>query len=318
MTNKFGRPSPPFHPFANSSNLAAMGEIGSGFWQATVTVGLGPVAPFADFMEQDSVGVSVFETPRADGWVITALYRKPPDAGTLSGGLALAALAHGLPEPALEVAPLAPADWLAEAYAGFPARHIGRFYVHGSHIAPAKGGALSLRIDAATAFGSGEHATTEGCLRALDGLARRDIHPRRILDMGIGSGILAIAAAKLFPAAEIAGVDIDAESARVANLNARLNGVAARVRAVQGDGYNSPLAADGKRFDVIVSNILARPLARMAPSLARRLVPGGTAILSGLLRRQEKQVLAAHRAAGLVIAGRKPIGEWMTLIVRKP
>ena len=295
-----------------------MGEIGSGFWQATVRVGSGAVEPFAGVMERESVGVSVFETPGADGWLITALYRHRPDDGALSAGLALAALAHGLEEPALEVTPLAPADWLAEAYAGFPARHIGRFYVHGSHIKPAEGGALSLCIDAATAFGSGEHATTEGCLLALDGLARRGGKPARVLDMGIGSGILAIAAAKLFPSAEIRGVDIDEESARVANLNAKLNGVAARVKAVRGDGYKSPLAASGPRFDVIVSNILARPLARMAPALARRLAPGGAAILSGLLRRQEKQVLAAHRSAGLVLAGRKPIGEWTTLIMRKP
>jgi ribosomal protein L11 methyltransferase len=136
--------------------------------------------------------------------------------------------------------------------------------------------------------------------------------------MGTGSGILAIGAAKLFSAARVNGVDIDAESARVANLNARLNGVAARFRAVQGAGYASPLAARGPRFDVIVANILARPLIRMAPMLRRRLAPGGIAILSGLLRRQEQAVLGAHKAVGLRLAGRKPIGEWMTLILRRP
>ena len=299
-----------------------MREIGSGLWQATVQLGDSPAEAFADFMERDSVGVSIFEVPDQVGgtvhWAITALYRSAPDSAALNAGLALVAAVNGLPEPNLDIALLAPADWLAEAYAGFPARHIGRFYVHGSHVPAAAGGAIALHIDAATAFGSGEHATTEGCLLAISDLAKHGAAPASVLDMGTGSGILAIAVAKLFPTARVAGVDIDAESACVANLNARLNGVAGRFCAVQGDGYLSPLAARGPRFDVIVSNILARPLVRMAPALGRRLKPGGAAILSGLLRRQEAAVLAAHRAVGLRLVGRKPIGEWTTLILRQP
>ncbi len=298
-----------------------MREIGSGLWQATVRLGDSPAEPFADFMERDSVGVSMFETSEVENgaicWAVTAIYRSQPDAAALAAGLALVAAANDLPEPSLDIAPLPPADWLAQAYAGFPARHIGRFYVHGSHVPAPAGGAIALHIDAATAFGSGEHATTEGCLLAIGDLARRGRKPARVLDMGTGSGILAIAVTKLFANARVAAVDIDAESARVAMLNARLNGVGARVCAVQGAGYSSPLAARGPRFDVIVSNILARPLIRMAPALAKRLKPGGIAILSGLLSRQERAVLAAHRAVGLRRVGRKPIGEWTTLIVRK-
>jgi ribosomal protein L11 methyltransferase len=304
-----------------------MREIGSGLWQATVRLGDSPVEPFADFLEAGSVGVSpvgvsIFEVTDPDsgaiGWAVTALYRAPPDAGALGGGLALVAAANGLPEPALDIAALPPADWLAEAYAGFPARHIGRFYVHGSHVPPPAGGTIPLHIDAATAFGSGEHATTEGCLLAIADLVRRGARTRRVLDMGTGSGILAIGIAKLARTARISAVDIDEESARVATLNAELNGVGRRVRAVQGNGYLSPLAARGPRFDVIVANILARPLIRMAPSLHHRLSPGGTAILSGLLRRQEAAVLGAHKAMGLRLVGRKRIGEWTTLILRRP
>jgi ribosomal protein L11 methyltransferase len=299
-----------------------MREIGSGLWQATVRMGDSPVEPFADFLERDSVGVSMFETQDTDtgavGWAVTALYRSPPDAGALGGGLALIAAANGLPEPTLDVAPLPPADWLADAYAGFPARHIDRFLVHGSHVAAPSGGVIPLHIDAATAFGSGEHATTEGCLLAISDLRRSGKTIGRALDMGTGSGILAIAVAKLFPTARLSAVDIDAESAQVANLNAELNGVKARVRAVQGNGYLSSLAARGSRFDVIIANILARPLIRMAPSLHDRLAPGGIAILSGLLRRQEAAVLGAHKAMGLRLVGRKPIGEWTTLILRRP
>jgi ribosomal protein L11 methyltransferase len=299
-----------------------MREIGSGLWQATVNLGDGPIEPFADFLEIQSVGLSMFETEDAKsgavGWAVTALYRGQPDIGTLKTGLALVAAAHGIAEPVLDIAPLPPADWLAEAYAGFPARHIERFYVHGSHVPAPSGGLIPLHIDAATAFGSGEHATTEGCLRAISDLARRGTYVGRALDMGTGSGILAIAIAKLFPTARIFAVDIDSESARVAALNARLNTVGARIRAVQGNGYRSPLAALGPRFDVITANILARPLVRMAPALRRRLAPGGIAILSGLLRRQEAAVLGAHMAMGLRLVGRKPIGDWTTLILRRP
>ena len=304
-----------------------MREIGSGLWQATVRLGDSPVEPFADFLENGAggvpaVGVSMFEVTDPEtgaiGWAVTALYRAEPDAGVIRGGLALVAAANGLPEPALDIAPLPPADWLAEAYAGFPARHIGRFYVHGSHIAAPSGGTIPLHIDAATAFGSGEHATTEGCLLAIADVVRRGARTRRVLDMGTGSGILAIGLAKLVRTARVSAVDIDEESARVAALNAALNGVGNRVRAVQGNGYLSPLAARGPRFDVIIANILARPLISMAPSLHHRLEHGGTAILSGLLRRQEAAVLAAHKAMGLRLVGRKRIGEWTTLILRRP
>ena len=287
-------------------------------WQATVTLSDGQAAAFADFMEQESVGVSVFEA-EPQGWTITALYRGRPDQGRLEAGLALIAAAESAPEPALDLRPLPSADWLAEAYAGFPARRIGRFYVHGSHIAtPPPGGPIALKIDAAIAFGSGEHATTEGCLRALDEERQRRPQIARALDMGTGSGILAIAAAKLWPMAAIVAIDIDADSARVAAANARLNQVGPRIRARHGEGYAAPLARKGRRFDLIVSNILARPLMRMAPSLAKRLAPGGTAVLSGLLVRQERAVLTAHEAAGLRLAARRRIGGWSTLIVTRP
>ncbi len=292
-----------------------MRKIGSGLWQATVRVGDSMVEQFADALEPGSAGVSMFETAAGD-WSVTALYRAEPDERALAARLALAAAAYGLTEPQLEVASLPTADWLKQAYAGFPARDIGRFHVHGSHLPAPMGRAVPLKIDAATAFGSGEHATTEGCLLAITDLKRQGATVGRALDMGTGSGILAIGIAKLFPWARIVAIDIDPESARVAALNARLNHVSTQIQAAQGNGYHT-LAARGPRFDVIIANILARPLIRMAPSLAGRLRPGGTAILSGLLRRQEAGVLAAHRAVGLTLVGRKPIGEWNTLILRR-
>ena len=287
-------------------------------WQATVRPGPGSPVPYADFLEQDAQGISVFEDP-GGGWVVTALYRTRPDAGQIGAALALIAASAGEPEPALEIAPLPASDWLAEAYAGFPARRLGRFHIYGSHIAALPPpGALPLKVDAATAFGSGEHATTEGCLLALAAERRRRPRLRRGLDMGTGSGILAIAIARLWQAADIIAIDVDPESARVAAANARANRATPRIRVRAGDGYHAPLARTGPRFDVIVSNILARPLARMAPALARRLAPGGTAILAGLLRRQQATVLSAHRTAGLKLAARRPIGEWQILVLKKP
>jgi ribosomal protein L11 methyltransferase len=293
-----------------------MREKGPNIWQVTVRLVSGPADPFAEAVGRNALGVSAFEEP--DGaWEVSAFHPAEPDRESLRADVAMAAAAAGLPEPAVEIIALPPTDWLAQSYAGFPPRRIDRFYIHGSHIAPPPGGLIALHIDAATAFGSGEHATTEGCLRAIAALGRRRLHIARALDMGAGSGILAIAIAKCWKAARVAAVDIDAESARVARANARLNRVGARVRAVRGDGYRSPLAARGGTFDLIVANILARPLVSMAPALARRLKPGGIAILSGLLRRQEQPVLAAHRMAGLRLVGRRPIGEWQTLILRR-
>ncbi len=173
---------------------------------------------------------------------------------------------------------------------------------------------IGLRIDAATAFGTGEHATTRGCLLALDTLARRG--PRhRVLDMGTGTGILAIAAAKTWRRPVLAR-DIDHEAVRIAGLNAARNGVGALVMARRSDGYLTRGIID-RRFDLVFANILARPLMRMAPRLSRALAPGGIAVLSGLLGRQERAVLAAHRAQRLVLRRRIADDGWHTLMMAK-
>ena len=286
-------------------------------WQTIVRLAEGSPIPFADWLEQNAAGVSVFEDG-AGGWTITALYAARPDPGLLSAAMALAAAAEGVAEPAIESAPVVHADWLAAAYAGFPPLRVGRFWIHGSHVETVPpAGLLPLWIDAATAFGSGEHATTEGCLRALGRVRSARPGIRRALDMGTGSGILAIAAAKAWPGARIAAVDIDADSARVARVNAALNGVAGRVRTQAGNGFRAPLARSGAGFDLIFANILARPLIRMAPALAGRLLPGGIVILSGLLGRQAPAVLAAYRMARLSLVARVPIGEWQTLVLTR-
>jgi len=205
-------------------------------------------------------------------------------------------------------------DWLLENRRAFPPIRIGRFFVHGSHWrGPAPPGTIAIEIDAATAFGTGEHPSTRGCLLALDDLARQRRF-RRPLDIGTGSGVLAIAAAKRLHRKVVAG-DIDPEAVRVARHHARRNGLAGTVRVMRAAGYRSRKLRR-RDYDLVLANILARPLALMARDLKRALAPGGVAVLAGLLRRQEAQVLRAHRAQGLMLSRRIVIDGWSTLIVR--
>ena len=247
--------------------------------------------------------------------VVEAIVDGPPERGRVEAMLALAAAGLGIAVPAPAIEPLAEQNWVDETHRRFPPLAVGRFRVQGSHAEPPPPGRVPLIIDAAMAFGTGEHATTRACLVLLDRRMRRP-PPRRILDMGCGTAILAIAAAKVWHRPVVA-VDIDARAARTARENARQNGVATLVATGVSDGYASRLVRRGRPYDLVLANILARPLVRLAPDLARHLAPGGLAILSGLLVWQEAAVIAAHRAQGLSLCARMRIGEWSALAVRK-
>ena len=259
--------------------------------------------------------VSAFEVSEAEAlWRVEAFPKAPVLDAALEVRLALAAAAAGGRLVHVGEERLLQRDWLLENRRAFPPLRIGRFFIHGSHWEgrpPA--GAIPIEIDAATAFGTGEHASTAGCLMALDLLTRRRRF-RRPLDIGTGSGILAIAAAKRLRRRVLAS-DIDGAAVRVAVHHIRRNSLGAMVRVVCAPGYRSR-AIGRSQYDLIFANILARPLALMAHDLKRALAPGGVAILAGLLRRQEGMVLAAHRAQGLVLARRLVIDGWSTLIVR--
>ncbi len=239
-----------------------------------------------------------------------------PDRAMLATMLAVAAASQGVQAPLLHLGRLGPRDWLAENRAAFPPIGVGRYFIHGAHHhGPAPPGRIRLVVDSGAAFGSGEHASTAGCLRALDALARRRRF-RAPLDMGCGSGILAVAMARTWRVG-VRAVDVDAGAVGVAAANARRNGMAPLVRVAISNGYRSPMVREGAPYDLVVANILARPLRRMAGDLAAHLEPGGVAVLSGLLERDAGGVLAAHRARGLTLVNRVPMDGWQTLILSR-
>ena len=232
----------------------------------------------------------------------------------LSARLALAAVAAGGELVEIGEQKMPDRDWLAENQLAFPPLRIGRFFVYGSHHrGGVPVGAIGILLDAATAFGTGEHPSTRGCLIALEALARRG-PVRQPLDIGTGTGILAIAAAKLLRR-PVTARDIDPGSVAVARHNAGRNRVAGLVRIGRAAGYRG-IAPRRHGYDLILANILARPLAVMAADLARHLAPGGHAVLSGLLRRQEPIVLAPHQSLGLAFERRIVIEGWSTLVLR--
>jgi len=243
----------------------------------------------------------------------------PPDldADALETGVQAVLDAFDLPPAAIEIAPLADKDWLEEVHRSLPALTAGRFYVYGQHVtAPAPAGLIPLKVEAALAFGSGHHESTQGCLEALSVLAE-DRSVARVLDLGCGSGILAIAAAKLWPESRVVAADLDAASVRAAAENVGINGVADHVQVLRSDGYAAAEIGAGASYDLILSNILAKPLIAFAPDLARHLAPGGRAVLAGLLAREGEAVLAAHRAAGLRPVSSQDLGEWRCLVLER-
>ena len=287
-------------------------------WRFAARIGGAEAAlDIAALLDELTGAVSAFEIRAGDGtaaeWRVEAFPAAPLLSAGLEIRLRLTAAASGGTLIELSEERLHERDWLGENLRAFPPVRIGRFFIHGSHwrgLPPP--GTIAIEIDAASAFGTGEHPTTAGCLLALDALARRRRF-RAPLDIGTGSGILAIAAAKRLRRRVLAS-DIDPEAVRVARRHVRRNGLGGLVKVVEGAGYRGRQVRRS-RYDLIFANILARPLMAMASGLARSLAPGGRAVLSGLLARQEAMVLAAHRAQGLALERRLLIDGWSTLIL---
>ena len=260
--------------------------------------------------------VSFYHDEDADEWDLQGVKERGEYEEDLAAALMIAEMVSGFsPQITRGLVPVG--GWLARTQQAFPEQLIGtRFAVRGTHIQDAKlPGRITITLDAGLAFGTGEHNSTRGCLVTLEDLVKHH-HPQRILDLGTGSGILAIAAAKLLHK-NVLATDIDARAARVAGENAKLNGVAGMVRAIQADGWADPRITQAAPFDLVFANILARPLCAMAHQLAAHLAPGGVAILAGLLNTQVNWVLSCHRRAGLKLERRLVDGAWSILTLRK-
>jgi ribosomal protein L11 methyltransferase len=239
-----------------------------------------------------------------------------PAVSDIRDVLSLATDDDVLSEIAITMEPVADRDWVAESQAGLPPIRAGRFFVHGAHDRAGRpAGGHAIEIEAGQAFGSGHHGTTKGCLLAFDRILKKRM-PARVLDVGCGSGILAIAAARATKRRVMAG-DIDPVAVRVAAENAAKNNVGAYVRTVVATGTRQAGIRAGAPYDVVFANILARPLISLAPSIRSVLAVGGRAILSGLTVDQEARVLSAYRLQGLALVESFRLEGWSTLVVAR-
>jgi ribosomal protein L11 methyltransferase len=305
-------------------------------WRVAVSISSEKAPAYEAALEDGAVAISIYEResttpPRsapepatwagdlsiADDCIVEAIFTDNPDRTALESAVAIAAAASGEAPPALTIEALEETDWAARVLESLPPIHVSRFRVRGGHVTePAPPGVIDLLVEAGGAFGSGEHETTKGCLRGLDYILKRKT-PKNVLDLGCGTGVLGLAAEKAAKP-QVLLTDIDPRAVAVANETARRNHAPHRLKAVTADGWQSTAIRQAGPFDLVLANILARPLRSMARDLARGLAPGGYAVLSGFLFWQEPFVLAPHRAHGLVLERRIRQGDWLALVLRKP
>lgn len=287
-------------------------------WRASFTVPGATPPESIGALEERALGVSLLAIEDEAGiepvaWRIDMFFDRRPDPRQLRRELRVA-----LPEPPgrVEISLVPPQDWLAAAAVRQEPIRVGRFLIHGPQDrgrAPA--GVIPVEVEAGLAFGSGEHATTRACLEAIELLARR-ARFRRVLDLGCGSGILAMAAARCWPARVLA-VDNDPVAVRVARENIRLNGLDGRVTALFADGLRHRLVRRRAPFDLVLANILADPLIELAPAIGRHVAGGGYLVLSGLLDRQARAVEQAYAGAGFRPVRRLGQAPWAGLVLRR-
>jgi ribosomal protein L11 methyltransferase len=263
-----------------------------------------------ELAEPPALAVTLFEA-RPPAFTVEAYYASAPPLARL--GEALAGLGAGLGEPALEEVP--DENWVALSQSALSPVAAGRFLVHGRHDRARVGARrTAIEIEAGEAFGTGHNATTALCLEALDRLTLRHTFVR-VLDLGCGSGVLAIAAARLLPAARVLAVDDDPVATAVARANTRLNRVAARVRVIDAAGFAHGALRAVPALDLVLANVLPGPLMALAPDIRRRLRPGGIVVLSGLLDAQAREVGACYLAHGFRLLGRSRRSGWTALVL---
>jgi ribosomal protein L11 methyltransferase len=270
----------------------------------------------AEAIEPYCLAVGWFGSERDAAWRVEGVAAEPLDRTGLHAATAAAACALRIRPPELYVAPLPERDWVRESLASFRPVHIGRYRIKGSHVAERFHPGVTLTLDAGIAFGTGEHASTRGCLRALDRLARVR-HFARVLDLGCGTGVLAMAAAATWKAARVIASDIDPDAVATTAANARRNRLARRIAVVLADGFAARSLARPGGFDLVLANVLARPLIRLARPLRRALAPGGIAVLAGFVAADAAWVTAPYRGLEFRLIGRTDEEGWTTLVLRR-
>ncbi len=255
---------------------------------------------------------TAFEEPDEKSWAVEVYFGDPPDEAQIRALIEAAAGAEAA--AAAQFFEISQKDWVGASLEGLRPVRAGRFLVHGSHDRGRVGASdIGIEIEAALAFGTGHHGTTLGCLLTLAEICKQR-RPQNVLDVGTGTGVLAIAAARLLRQ-PIACGDIDPVAVETAGVNARFNGVGDLVRPVVAVGVRHPALAPA-RYDLIFANILAKPLRLLAPKIAAVAAPGAEFVLSGLLARDVPGVLSAYRAQGFSLAKRRDIDGWATLLLR--
>ena len=263
-------------------------------------------------MIPEPTGIGVFEMEDGTGlWEVGGYFTEEPDAA----GLALLASMNDAQD--FVVSELPETDWVAKVRRDLAPVVAGRFFVYGSHDAdkvPAD--SEPLLIEAAMAFGTGHHGTTLGCLRALDRLDTGGFKGKNVVDIGCGTAVLGMAAARIWPNPVLVS-DIDIVAVEVAEANVKANGLEGRVNCLEATGFEHETLHAAAPFDLVFANILKAPLIDLAPDVASHLGEGGYAILSGLLVDQADEVTEAYVAQGMTLAHREDIGDWSTLTLQK-
>ncbi len=259
-------------------------------------------------MDPEPVGVGCFEVDEDDDlWEVAGYFKTDPT------GLTLSILEMAFSDASFVVSKVPPEDWVAKVRRELTPVKAGRFTLHGGHdLGDAPPAAIRLQIEAAMAFGTGHHGTTRGCLVAMDTLARQGLFARRVLDLGTGTGALAMGAAKLWKAQCVA-TDIDEVAVATARENIRFNGTASMVQVIEAGRATGPVVMRSAPYDLVFANILAAPLKRLAPQIAAVVEPGSAIVLSGLLHRQAPGVAQVFAGWGMNVKQRIRLGEWTTL-----
>jgi ribosomal protein L11 methyltransferase len=279
---------------------------------ADLAAGRAAASIIGELVAPEPLAVTLFEdAPPA--FVVEAYWEAEPALDAIAQ--ALADLAPKLGAPSLAAVP--EQNWVALSQAALPPIRAGRLVVHGSH--DRQRFAMrrhALEIEAGEAFGTGHNATTALCLEAVDRLARARRF-KRVLDLGCGTGVLAIAAARTFPGARVLAVDNDPLATAVARANARLNRVAGSVRVLDAIGFDHALVRRAQPFDLVLANLLPNPLLALAPAMRRAIAPGGIAVLSGLLDPQAREVRATYAAAGFHLVHQRSRAGWTALMLAR-